>query len=286
MSLIFLDNVSFYYLKDTPLERLALKGISLSINEGERIGIIGETGSGKSTLIQLFNGLLQPTWGKIYLKGKDIKEWSIKEICRIIGLVFQYPEHQLFGETVYEEVAFGPRNIGFREEEIEEVVNKALDIVGLEYEIIKERSPFSLSGGEKRRLAIASILAMEPEVLILDEPTANLDPRGKRELMQYFNRWAKENRTLIIVSHDLDEIIPLIKRVIILHKGEIIFDGPIDFLFREKQKLIEVGLELPQILRIVKVLEEKGYPIEGYRTLNEIVEVILAYKGYLASWKR
>ncbi|MEN2983950.1 MAG: energy-coupling factor transporter ATPase [Dictyoglomaceae bacterium] len=285
MSLIFLDNVSFYYLKNTPLERLALKEISLSINEGERIGIIGETGSGKSTLIQLFNGLLQPTEGKIYLKGKDIKEWSIKEICRIIGLVFQYPEHQLFGETVFEEVAFGPRNIGFKEEEIEDTVKKALDIVGLNYEIIKERSPFSLSGGEKRRVAIASILAMDPEVLVLDEPTANLDPRGKRELMQYLNRWTKKNKTLIIVSHDLDEIIPLIKRVIILHKGKIILDGSIDFLFREKQKLIEIGLDLPQILQIIKILEEKGYPVEGYMTLNEIAEIILAYKGYLASWK-
>lgn len=285
MSLILLDNVSFYYLKDTPLERMALKEISLSINEGERIGIIGETGSGKSTLIQLFNGLLQPTEGKIYLKGKDIKSWSMKEICRIIGLVFQYPEHQLFGETVFEEVAFGPRNIGFREDEMEKIVKKALNIVGLKYELIKERSPFSLSGGEKRRLAIASIIAMEPEVLILDEPTANLDPRGKRELTQYLNRWAKGSKTLIIVSHDLDEIIPLIRRVIILHKGRIIFDGDIDFLFREKQKLIEMGFELPQILQIVKVLEEKGYPVEGYMTLNEIVEVILTYKGYLASWK-
>lgn len=285
MSLILLDNVSFYYLKDTPLERMALKEISLSINEGERIGIIGETGSGKSTLIQLFNGLLQPTEGKIYLKGKDIKSWSMKEICRIIGLVFQYPEHQLFGETVFEEVAFGPRNIGFREDEMEKIVKKALNIVGLKYELIKERSPFSLSGGEKRRLAIASIIAMEPEVLILDEPTANLDPRGKRELTQYLNRWARGSKTLIIVSHDLDEIIPLIRRVIILHKGRIIFDGDIDFLFREKQKLIEMGFELPQILQIVKVLEEKGYPVEGYMTLNEIVEVILTYKGYLASWK-
>ncbi|MCS7201545.1 MAG: energy-coupling factor transporter ATPase [Dictyoglomus sp.] len=285
MSLIFLDNVSFYYLKNTPLERLALKEISLSINEGERIGIIGETGSGKSTLIQLFNGLLQPTEGKVYLKGKDIREWSMKEICRIIGLVFQYPEHQLFGETVFEEVAFGPRNIGFKEEEIEDTVKKALDVVGLNYEIIKERSPFSLSGGEKRRLAIASILAMDPEVLVLDEPTANLDPRGKRELMQYLNRWTRKNKTLIIVSHDLDEIIPLIKRVIILHKGKIILDGSIDFLFREKQKLIEIGLDLPQILQIIKILEEKGYPVEGYMTLNEIVEIILAYKGYLASWK-
>ncbi len=285
MSLIFLENVSFYYLKDTPLERIALEEINLSINEGERIGIIGETGSGKSTLIQLFNGLLQPTKGKVSLKDKDIREWSIKEICNIIGLVFQYPEHQFFGETVFEEVAFGPRNLGFREEEMEKIVERALDIVGLEYEEIRGRTPFSLSGGEKRRLAIASILAMDPEVLVLDEPTANLDPRGKRELMEYLNKWGRENKTLIIVSHDLDEIIPLIRRVIILHKGKIIFDASIDFLFREKQKLIEFGLELPQILQIVKVLVEKGYPVEGYMTLNEIAEVVLAYKGYLASWK-
>ncbi|MGB9857099.1 MAG: energy-coupling factor transporter ATPase [Dictyoglomaceae bacterium] len=285
MSLIFLENVSFHYLKDTPLERTALRNISLSITEGERIGIFGETGSGKSTLIQLFNGLLQPTEGRVYLKGKDIREWSIKEICKIIGLVFQYPEHQLFGETVFEEVVFGPRNVGFKEEEMETIVKRALNTVGLKYEEIKDRSPFSLSGGEKRRLAIASVLAMDPEVLVLDEPTANLDPKGKREIMQYLNNWAKKGKTLIIVSHDLDEIIPLIHRVIVLHKGNLIFDGSKDLLFKQKQKIIEMGLELPQILEIVEILEKKGYPVNGYMTLNEMAEIILAYKGYTALWK-
>jgi len=206
MALIYIENVSFYYLKDSPLERKALNNITLSIDKGEKIGIFGETGSGKSTLIQLFNGIIQPTEGTVYLKGKNIKEWSIKDICKTVGLVFQYPEHQFFEETVFEEVAFGPKNIGVKEDEIEQVVKRALQNVGLNYEEIKERSPFFLSGGEKRRLAIASVLAMDPEVLVLDEPTANLDPKGKREIMHYIGKWTNKNKTLVIVSHDLDEI--------------------------------------------------------------------------------
>jgi energy-coupling factor transport system ATP-binding protein len=286
MALIYIENVSFYYLKDSPLERKALNNITLSIDKGEKIGIFGETGSGKSTLIQLFNGIIQPTEGTVYLKGKNIKEWSIKDICKTVGLVFQYPEHQFFEETVFEEVAFGPKNIGVKEDEIEQVVKRALQNVGLNYEEIKERSPFFLSGGEKRRLAIASVLAMDPEVLVLDEPTANLDPKGKREIMHYIGKWTNKNKTLVIVSHDLDEIIPLINRVIVLHQGNIIFDGSLDLLFKKRDSIIKMGLELPQILEIVDVLERKGYNVDGYITLNEMAEIIIAYKGFMASWKR
>jgi energy-coupling factor transport system ATP-binding protein len=285
MALIYIENVSFYYLKDSPLERKALNNITLSIDKGEKIGIFGETGSGKSTLIQLFNGIIQPTEGTVYLKGKNIKEWSIKDICKTVGLVFQYPEHQFFEETVFEEVAFGPKNIGVKEDEIEQVVKRALQNVGLNYEEIKERSPFFLSGGEKRRLAIASVLAMDPEVLVLDEPTANLDPKGKREIMHYIGKWTNKNKTLVIVSHDLDEIIPLINRVIVLHQGNIIFDGSLDLLFKKRDSIIKMGLELPQILEIVDVLERKGYNVDGYITLNEMAEIIIAYKGFMASWK-
>ncbi|PMQ00995.1 MAG: energy-coupling factor transporter ATPase [Dictyoglomus sp. NZ13-RE01] len=285
MALIALENVNFYYQKDTPFERLALKNISLKIDKGERIGIIGETGSGKSTLIQLFNGLLRPTEGRVLLKDRDMREYSSKEICKIIGLVFQYPEHQLFNETVFEEVAFGPRNLGFKEEEMPNIVRKALETVGLNFEELKNRSPFALSGGEKRRLAIASIIAMNPEVLILDEPTANLDPRGRREILYYLKNWMGKEKTVIIVSHDLDEILPLVDRIIVLNKGEIIFDGTKDSLFNERHKFLEMNLELPQTLQIVEILERKGYPIKGYMTIYEIAEVIIAYKKYLASWR-
>ncbi len=286
MALISLKSVSYTYLKDTPLEKEALLNVYLNIEHGERIGILGKTGSGKSTLIQLIGGLIYPTSGEVYVKDKEIRKWNSKELCKIVGVVFQYPEYQFFAETVFEEVAFGPKNVGIPEEKIEDCVKSALISVGLSYEEIKDRSPFHLSGGEKRRLAIASILAMDPEVLILDEPTANLDPRGKLQIMNYIDRWVNKNRkTLIIVSHDLDEVMRLVRRVIVLKAGEIIFDGPSEKLFMSYEKLEEAELDLPEIVRLVKILQEKGYPIEGAFTVQEIVERILAYKGYKSLWK-
>ena len=286
MALISLKSVSYTYLKDTPLEKEALLNVSLNVEHGERIGILGKTGSGKSTLIQLIGGLIYPTSGEVYVKDKEIRKWNSKELCKIVGVVFQYPEYQFFAETVFEEVAFGPKNIGISEEKIEDCVKSALISVGLSYEEIKDRSPFHLSGGEKRRLAIASILAMDPEVLILDEPTANLDPRGKLQIMNYIDRWVdKKQKTLIIVSHDLDEVMRLVRRVIVLKAGEIIFDGPSERLFMSYDKLEEAELDLPEIVRLVKILQEKGYPIEGAFTVQEIVERILAYKGYKSLWK-
>lgn len=286
MALISLKSVSYTYLKDTPLEKEALLNVSVNVEHGERIGILGKTGSGKSTLIQLIAGLIYPTSGEVYVKNKEIRKWNSKELCKIVGVVFQYPEYQFFAETVFEEVAFGPRNVGISEERIEDCVRSALDSVGLSYEEVKDRSPFHLSGGEKRRLAIASILAMDPEVLILDEPTANLDPRGKLQIMNYIDRWVnKKQKTLIIVSHDLDEVMRLVRRVIVLKAGEIIFDGPSERLFMSYDKLEEAELDLPEIVRLVKILQEKGYPIEGAFTVQEIVERILAYKGYKSLWK-
>jgi len=286
MALINLKNVQYIYMEKTPLEREAIKDISLDIGEGESIGIMGKTGSGKSTLIQLISGLLYPTQGEIFIKDRDIKKWNSKELCKIIGIVFQYPEYQFFAETVFEEVAFGPRNVGIPDEELENCVREALTTVGLSYEEIKDRSPFNLSGGEKRRLAIASILAMNPEVLILDEPTANLDPKGKVEIMNYINKWVQNrNKTLILVSHDLDEIIRTVKRVIVLKEGKIIFDGPIEKLFLNYEKIEEAELELPEILKLRKVLEDKGYPLEGAFTVHEIVERIVAFKEHISIWK-
>lgn len=286
MALVSFVNVSYTYLKDTPLEKEALDSIYLDIEKGERVGIIGKTGSGKSTLIQLMGGLIYPTLGDVFIKGKNIKNWSSKELCKVIGIVFQYPEYQFFAETVFEEVAFGPHNIGIPECKLEDCVKSALEAVGLSFYEIRDRSPFHLSGGEKRRLAIASILAMEPEVLVLDEPTANLDPKGKSEIMSYIDKWITKNeRTLILVSHDLDEVIRLVTRVVVLKNGQIIFDGPSEKLFINYEKIEEAGLDIPEIVKIRKILLEKGYPVEGAFTIHEIVERILAYKGYTALWK-
>ncbi|MEN3011547.1 energy-coupling factor transporter ATPase [Dictyoglomus thermophilum] len=286
MALISLKGVYYTYLKDTPLEKEALTNVSLDIEQGERIGILGKTGSGKSTLIQVIGGLIYPVAGEIYIKGKEIKKWNSKELCKVVGIVFQYPEYQFFAETVFEEVAFGPRNVGVPEEKIEDCVKGALESVGLSYDELKDRSPFHLSGGEKRRLAIASILAMDPEVLILDEPTANLDPKGKFQIMNYIDKWiSKNNKTLIVVSHDLDEIVRLVRRVIVLKAGSLVFDGLSEKLFMNYKKLEEADLDLPEIIKIVKILQEKGYPIEGAFTVQEIVERILAYKGYKSLWK-
>lgn len=286
MALVKFINVSYTYLRNTPLEKEALNSIFLNIEKGERIGIIGKTGSGKSTLIQLMVGLIYPTSGEILIKEKDIKNWSSKELCKIVGIVFQYPEYQFFAETVFEEVAFGPRNIGISEDRIEECVRTAIESVGLSFFEIKDRSPFHLSGGEKRRLAIASILAMDPEMLILDEPTANLDPKGKSEIMSYIDHWIDKNdKTLILISHDLDEVIRLVRRIIVLKDGQIIFDGSTERLFMNYNKLEEADLDLPEIIKIRRILQEKGYPMEGAFTIQEIVERILAYKGYSALWK-
>lgn len=286
MALIKFVNVSYTYLKDTPLEKEALISVNLDIEEGERIGVIGKTGSGKSTLIQLIGGLIYPTSGEIFIKGKEIRKWSSKELCKIVGIVFQYPEYQFFAETVFEEVAFGPRNIGVSEIELEECVKAAIESVGLSFPEIKDRSPFHLSGGEKRRLAIASILAMNPEILVLDEPTANLDPKGKSEIMSYIDQWVnKNNKTLIFISHDLDEVIRLVRRIIVLKDGQIIFDGPTEKLFMNYDKIEKADLDLPEVVRIRKILQEKGYPVEGAFTVQEIIERILAYKGYSALWK-
>ncbi|HOJ93049.1 MAG TPA: energy-coupling factor transporter ATPase [Dictyoglomaceae bacterium] len=283
MALIKVESVSFSYLKDTPLEREALNDISFTIEKGEKIGIIGKTGSGKSTLIQLFDGLIYPLVGEIYIQEKEIKHWSSKELCRIVGLVFQYPEYQFFAETVFEEIAFGPKNIGVPEDKLEDCVIEALETVGLSYKDLKDRSPYNLSGGEKRRLAIASILAMKPEILILDEPTANLDPRGRKEIMEYIDKWARRGNTLILVSHDLDEVMRLVDRVIVLNKGILIFDGPIEELFLNVDKIDEAELEPPEIIKIVKALEEKGYPVKGTFTLPELAERIIAYRSYISS---
>ncbi|MCX7615759.1 MAG: energy-coupling factor transporter ATPase, partial [Clostridiales bacterium] len=221
---IKIENLTYVYMPNTPFEKKALDDINLEIEDGEFIGLIGHTGSGKSTLIQQLNGLLKPTSGKVYIDDISItdKGISLKNVRQKVGIVFQYPEHQLFEETIYKDIAFGPTNLGLSHEEIEKRVKRAMDFVGLDFETYKDRSPFELSGGQKRRVAIAGVLAMEPKVLILDEPTAGLDPKGRDEVLKQIKRMHKEYKmTIIMVSHSMDEVAQLADRLIVLDKGKI-----------------------------------------------------------------
>ncbi|HLV10324.1 MAG TPA: energy-coupling factor transporter ATPase, partial [Halanaerobiales bacterium] len=223
---IELKGVTHIYDEDHFVQ--ALNGINLNISDNEFVGLVGHTGSGKSTLVQLMNGLIKPTEGQVIIEGKDITnpDFNLQEIRQNIGLVFQYPEHQLFEETVYDDVAFGPRNLGFEEDEVSRRVKEALELVGLDYEIFRERSPFNLSGGQQRKVAIAGVLAMEPEVLILDEPSAGLDPRGREQLVKLLkNLYRDYKMTIILISHRMEEIARLSTRVLVMNEGKLVLDG-------------------------------------------------------------
>ncbi len=271
---ISLENVTYIYLPHTPFELTALKNISLTIERGESVGIIGRTGCGKSTLIQHFNALLFPTVGKVWIDGEEIKKKSphLREIRRKIGLVFQYPEHQIFEETVYAEVAFGPRNNGMTGSELEETVRWSLESVGLDYHFLKDKNPFELSGGQMRRIAIASILSMRPEALVLDEPTAGLDPEGKRMILQKL-KYLREERgtTLILVSHNIDDLAHLSERIVVMDRGTIGMDGPIRDVFSQIEQLEKYGIKPPTTARIAELLMKKGYDIpRGVLTPEEL----------------
>ncbi|MDD3840347.1 MAG: energy-coupling factor transporter ATPase [Clostridia bacterium] len=261
---IIMKNVSYVYSEDTPFEYTALKNIDLEIEDGLFVGLIGHTGSGKSTLIQHFNGLLKPTGGQIIVNGINLndKNIDIKLIRQKVGIVFQYPEYQLFEETVFKDVAFGPSNLGLKEEEIHQRVKTAIELTGLDYQEIKDKSPFELSGGQKRRVAIAGVLAMDPDILILDEPTAGLDPRGKREILgkiKYLHN--KYEKTVILVSHSMEDIAMLVDRIIVMNKGSIIcYDTPRN-VFKQAQLLESIGLDIPQITKLMTIIREKGIDI-------------------------
>ena len=230
-----IENLNYIYNPNTPFEKKALDNINLEINQGEFIGLIGHTGSGKSTLVQHLNRLLKPTSGKIIIDGVDItnKEANLKEIRQKVGLVFQYPEHQLFEETIYKDIAFGPKNLGLNEEQVRERVKEAMELVGLDYEELKDRSPFELSGGQKRRVAIAGVLAMKPKILVLDEPTAGLDPRGRDEILGEIQQlYEKENMTIILVSHSMEDIAKLVNRILVMHRGKVVIDGKTRDVFK------------------------------------------------------
>ena len=277
---IIIKNLTHKYNEGMPFEKTALKDINIEINTGEFVGIIGHTGSGKSTLIQMFNGLIKPTMGQVIVNGQNINEDKVnkKEIRQKVGLVFQYPEYQLFEMTVKEDVAFGPKNLGLSEEEVNERVRYALDAVGLD-ESYYEKSPFELSGGQKRRVAIAGVLAMKPETLILDEPTAGLDPRGRNELFEQLQKMHQElGLTIVLISHSMEDVARYAEKLIVLYKGKIAYEGTPREVFSHGTKLEEIGLAMPQIRYVMSALKEKGMPIDtDVLTVEEAANKLIKY---------
>jgi len=271
---IHLEDMCFTYSLGMPFETEVLKNINLEIDRGEFIGLIGHTGCGKTTLIQHFNGLLTPTSGKIYVEGVDLnkKGVNLKLVRQKIGLVFQYPENQLFEETIYQEVAFGPKKLGLSEEKIKKRVREALKMVDLDYNLYAERSPFSLSGGEMRRVALASILSIRPKMLILDEPTANLDPQGRDNILSEIKKIHYNfGMGVVLVSHNMEKVAETVNRLVVMHRGEIIMDGaPRDIFEKHANELIEVGLGLPQVTECMHKLKEKGKDVyTGVLTVDD-----------------
>ena len=278
---IKIENLTFVYNEGTPFEKKALDDVSLEINKGEFIGLIGHTGSGKSTLIQHMNGLLKPTSGKIAVGDFIVTDPKVNmiEVRKKVGLVFQYPEHQLFEETIYKDIAFGPTNLKLSESEIDARVREAMDLVGLDFEEMKERSPFELSGGQKRRVAIAGVLAMNPEVLILDEPTAGLDPKGRDEIFGQIKKlYDRKKMTTIIVSHSMEDMANLVDRLIVMAGGKIYMEGTPRQVFKNDVELEKIGLGVPQITKLMKVLKSLGkVDIDEIITIQEAKEEILKY---------
>ena len=275
------QNLNYIYSIGTPFQHQALSDVSFSVNRGEFIGVIGHTGSGKSTLMQQLNGLLKPTSGKILLDGKDI--WSDKKLTRQarfrVGLVFQYPEYQLFEETVYKDIAFGPKNMGLKADEIDRRVREAAAIVGLT-EAQLEVSPFDLSGGQKRRVAIAGVIAMEPEVLILDEPTAGLDPQGREGILQNIEDYRRtHNATIMMVSHSMDDVARLTDRLLVLNGSHIAMDGTPAEVFTRAEELVEMGLNIPQVTRVFLQLKKLGLDVEPVYTVEQAIESLRRIKG-------
>lgn len=273
------EGVTHVYLRGTPLEATALVDVSLTIEDGEIVGIIGPTGSGKSTLVQHFNALLQPTRGRVFLDGVDIHARDVdrRRVRQQVGLLFQYPEAQLFEETVWEDVAFGPHNLGLAEDVVRERVREALGQVGLSPDRFGPRSPFALSSGEMRRVAIAGVLAMAPRMLILDEPAAGLDPLGRQEILAHISRLHWERRlTIVLVTHSMDDVAQLCERLIVMDQGRVAADGPIRAVFADAARLAALGLGVPQVTQVASRLRERGLPVRvDVLTVDEAREAIL-----------
>ena len=275
-----IKNLTYTYSAGTPFEHTALDNISFQVNRGEFIGIIGHTGSGKSTLMQQLNGLLKPTAGTVMLDGKDI--WSDKKLTRQarfrVGLVFQYPEYQLFEETVYKDIAFGPRNMGLDEKEIDRRVREAAGFVGLSEQQLSV-SPFDLSGGQKRRVAIAGVIAMEPEVLILDEPTAGLDPVGRADILGNIQSYRKaKNATIMMVSHSMEDVARLTDRLLVLNGSKLAMQGSPVEVFAHAEQLKQMGLSIPQVTQIFLHLRDLGLKVDNVYTIDQAVKVLKQLK--------
>lgn len=261
MAIIKTENLTYVYSAGSPFEKVAVNNVSIEIEQGELVGVIGHTGSGKSTLIQHFNGLLKPTSGKVYVDGKDI--WANKQITREnrfkVGLVFQYPEYQIFEETVYKDIAFGPKNMGLDEDEIDRRIHETARLVGLSEENLK-KSPFELSGGQKRRVAIAGVMAMEPKVLILDEPTAGLDPKGRDKILGQIREYHKEKgNTVLLVSHSMEDIAKNATKILVMNKSELFCYDETKKVFARADEIAKMGLSVPQITRVFNRLKQEGY---------------------------
>lgn len=276
---IEIKHLDHIYMPDSPFETKALDDVTLTIGDGEFVGLIGHTGSGKSTLVQHLNGLMKPDHGSVIVDGMDVsnKDTDMREVRRRVGLVFQYPEHQLFEETVRKDVSFGPRNLGCTEQEIEERVVKACRQVGLSEDKL-DKSPFDLSGGNKRRVAIAGVLAMRPRVLVLDEPTAGLDPHGRNELLELIRRLhEEEGNTIVMVSHSMDDIASLAQRIIVMNKGRVAMDGTPREVFAHPQELVDMHLGVPAAAQLAMELKKRGYKLpDNVYTLDEMRRLILA----------
>lgn len=276
---IKIESLTHIYMPGSPFEKVALKDINLTIDDNDFVALIGHTGSGKSTLIQHLNGLLSPTKGKIYIDGIDITEKNVKlvDIRKKVGLVFQYSEYQLFEETIEKDIEFGPKNLGLSDEEIHQRVVKAMEMVGLDYEEYKDKSPFDLSGGQKRRVAIAGVIAMNPKTLILDEPTAGLDPKGRDDILSQIKKLHDDyGMTIILVSHSMEDVANIADKVIVMNNGSVELQGPIDTVFKEVEKLESIGLGVPQVTYLMLKLKALGFDVsDGIYTIEQAKEEII-----------
>ena len=282
MAILQADGLTYIYGKNTPYQKEAVTNVNLKIEKPCLAALIGHTGSGKSTLVQMLNGLIKPTSGKVFLNGKDIweDEDNIRQIRFKVGIVFQYPEYQLFEDTVEKDIAFGPKNLGLNDEEIKRRVLWASETVGLNKELLA-KSPFDLSGGEKRRAAIAGVLAMQPEVLILDEPTAGLDPKGRDNLLKQIVKYQKENnKTVIIVSHSMEDVAKIADEVFVMYNGQLEMSGTTKEVFSNSEKLENMSLSVPQITKLMKKIKNSGFDIDdNILTVDEAVKALLKLKG-------
>ena len=282
MAIISVENLTHTYGAHSPFEKHAIRGVTLDIHKGELLGIIGHTGSGKSTLIQHLNGLLRPNEGRVLLDGKDIWEnpKQIRSVRFRVGMVFQYPEHQLFEDTIYKDIAFGPKNMGLSEEEIDRRVRQAAAYVGLDRSLL-EKSPFDLSGGEKRRAAIAGVMAMEPEVLILDEPTAGLDPRGREQILAMIQDYRKtRNTTVLLVTHSMEDVARVADRVLVMAEGQVAMLDTVEAVFSRAEELEAIGLAVPAVTKTLLLLQRAGVAVDtAAYTVEQATAQILSLLG-------